>query len=103
MKIASFKLLTGEELIAEIKTESDTHYEVKSPLIVHMMRTPGGPSLGFAQWSMIQQSVSLMQLYKHALCGSAIEVIPEVAHSYEEQVTGLALPPPVTASSILLG
>lgn len=102
MDIRSFKLLTGEELIGQLVKRGETRYTVKSPLVVHMMRSPEGPSLAFAQWSMVQEQGIEVDLFVHALVGPPVQLLPEVIDSYLQHTTGLLLPPSPKVKSILL-
>ena len=106
MDVRSFKLSTGEELVAQFVSANGvngavTGYVIKTPLVVHMMRTPEGPSLAFGQWSMVQKQDVEITLFAHALMSEPVELLGEVADSYIQQVTGLVLPP--SEKKILLG
>lgn len=96
MDVRSFKLQTGQELVAELVRETGTGYIVKNPLVLHAMNTPQGPSLGFAPWSLIAETGIDIELLDGALCARPIPIIGDIASSYAEQVTGLVLPPSAT-------
>jgi hypothetical protein len=102
MDVRSFKLSTGEELIAQLIQPTGTGYLVKNPLVVHMMRTPEGPSLAFAQWSLVQKQGVEIEIFDHAVVAKPAEVLEEVSDSYLQQTTGIVLAPK-TAGKILLG
>jgi hypothetical protein len=103
MNVKSFKLTTGEELVAELLHETGMGYVVKNPLVVHVMRGPDGQgSLAFAQWSMIQTSGAQIELYDHAVLCKPAEIIAEVADSYRQQTSSIVLPK-ATGSMILTG
>jgi len=93
MDIRSFKLTTGEELVAQLLQETSRGFLVKSPLIVHMMRTPEGPTLAFAQWSLVQKQGVEVELLTSALVSAPVQLLDEVSDSYLQQTTGIALPP----------
>jgi hypothetical protein len=101
MEVKSFKLSTGEELVAQLLQETGTGYKIKNPLVVHMMRTPEGPSLAFAQWSLVQAQNTELEIFDHGLIAKPVELMPEVEQSYIQQTTGL-LVPPKTGGQILL-
>jgi hypothetical protein len=96
MDVRSIKLSTGEEVVAVLVKETGMGYSIKNPLVVHMMKSPQGPSLGFAQWSMIQAPDVEIELLNHAVMSVPVPVIEEVEASYLEQTTGIALPPKTT-------
>lgn len=103
MEVRSFKLISGQELVAEVLGETGRGYKVKNPLAVHVMQGPDGQGhLAFAQWSMVQVQGEVIELFSHALAAEPVKLVPEVEHSYAEQVTGLSLPAP-PSSRILRG
>lgn len=104
MNIKSFKLTTGEELVAEVIADQSIADQIviKNPLVVHMMRTPDGPSLAFAQWSMIHREDQHISIYLHAMVCGPVDVLKEVSDSYLQNTSSLLLPPS-TPGSILLG
>ena len=92
MEIRSFMLTTGQELIGDLQAATGTGYNVKNPLVVHMMRGQDGkPTLAFAQWSMLHDQ-EIVELFDHALMCPPVKIIGEVADSYIQQTTGLILP-----------
>lgn len=101
MKVRSFKLTTGEELVAQLVEETSMGYKIKSPLVIHMMRNPDGVSLGFAEYSMIIAD-QVIELFNHGLITVPMEVRNDVEQSYITNVTGIVLAP-ATPSVILQG
>ena len=102
-QVRSFMLCTGQELIAELVKGTGTGYDIKNPLVVHMMRGPDGqPSLGFAPWSMLHKEGQVISMFDHALSARPAEVLDEVEASYLTNVSGI-LVPPATNGKILLG
>lgn len=107
MEVRSFKLIDGTELIAELVTNAvqegafgQPKTVIRRPLVVMPMRGPKGEtSLGFALWSMITDPDEEVTLYHHAMLRSPCSVGEELARSYIEQTSGLALPP--TANTLL--
>ena len=103
MDVKSFKLIGGQELVAEFLGETGLGYRVRRPLVVHVLRTPDGQGqLAFAQWSMVQDPAADIELFDTGLHCPPVNLIPEIAKSYAEQVTGLALPQ-ARAGRILTG
>jgi hypothetical protein len=50
MKILAMKLVTGEEVLGEIESESETEFVVENPVGIAIVRDPktGQPNVGFA-------------------------------------------------------
>lgn len=91
MDVRSFKLNTGEELIAELIKETGTGYIISRPLVVHVMRAPDGQgALAFAQWSMVQDEEHI-ELYDHGLLAKPAKLLDAVAKSYIEQISSILL------------
>lgn len=103
MSIRSFKLMTGEELVAELLRETGTGYVIQNPLVVHVMRGPDGQgALAFAQWSMVQKPGAEIEIFDHGLVGKPVELVGEVADSYLQQTSSIILPK-TAVSQILHG
>ncbi len=99
--IRSFKLTTGEELVADLVGVKGTGYIIRKPLVVHVMRGPDGQgALAFAQWSMVQAEDDI-ELFEHSLLARPVKLLEAVADSYIQQTSSILLPP--TPSQILKG
>lgn len=99
--IRSFKLATGEELVATLVRATGQGYMILKPLVVHVMRGPDGQgALAFAQWSMVQAEEEI-ELFDHALLARPVKLLDAVADSYIQQTSSILLPP--TPSQILKG
>jgi hypothetical protein len=50
MKILAMKLVTGEEVLGEIESESETEFVVENPVGISIVRDPktGQPNIGFS-------------------------------------------------------
>ncbi len=50
MKILAMKLVTGEEILGEIESESETEFVIENPVGIAIVRDPktGQPNVGFA-------------------------------------------------------
>ena len=92
MNVMAFKLLTGEEIIAEVLASTGQGYKVTTPLVVHVVRDASGPALAFARWSFVQKDGEVIHLYEHSLAAAPVPVTDDVSDSYTSQVTGLVLP-----------
>lgn len=91
MDVRSFKLSTGEELVAELKHATGTGYMISKPLVVHVMRGQDGHGqLAFAQWSMVQDEDDI-EILDHALVARPVKLLDAVAKSYVEQTTTVFL------------
>jgi hypothetical protein len=100
MEVRSFKLTTGEEIIAEFIQATSTGYEIKHPLVVVMMKTPDGDRMGFAEWSMIMNQDQKIHLNDTGLVARPLTVVDAVSQSYQQQFSSIILPP-VQAGKIL--
>lgn len=93
-QVRSFMLVDGKELIADLIAPTSVGWQIKSPLVIHMMRgSDGGPSLAFAPWSMIHADGQVVELLDSALMARPTEVLPEVEASYLSNTTGILVPP----------
>jgi hypothetical protein len=49
MKILAFKLITGEDLLGEIESESETEFVIENPVGIAVVRgKDGNPNIGFS-------------------------------------------------------
>lgn len=92
MDIRSFKLNTGEEIVARLIKETGMGFLVVNPLTVHIMRgQDGNGGLAFAKWSMVRKDGIEFELYYHSVAGEPVAVIDEVAESYIQHNSSIAL------------
>lgn len=92
MTIKALKLVNGEELIVEIKEESDTQITFTNPVACVLQRgKDGAPILGFMPW--MQASNPPFTINKnHTLVIS--EVADEVKNGYNQIFgAGIVVPP----------
>lgn len=102
-QVKSFKLTTGEELIANLIETTGRGYKIKNPLVVHMMRNETGVNLGFGRWSMIHREDAVVELLITGLAADPIDVLDEVEASYLTNVSGILVPPSPPPGRILQG
>lgn len=103
MEVRSFKLTNGQELIAETVGITGRGYNVKNPLVLHVLKGQDGQEmLAFSKWSIVHKEDQTVELFQSALCGEPAVIIDEIADSYIQQTSSLVLPP-AKASQILLG
>lgn len=85
--IGTFKLVGGDELVARLEDETETHYTLHKPLLVMMAQQgfglmpyvlTGGPD------------VDLEVSKAHVVCSTT--TIKQVADEYVKQTTGLQVP-----------
>jgi hypothetical protein len=68
-KIKVFKLINGEEIIAEIFNNYAEHIELKSPAQIVMQQTKEGVGVALAPY--MPYATKNIDLYRHAIASSA--------------------------------
>jgi len=48
MKIIAMKLVTGEDVLGEVQTESETEFVIENAVGIAVVRGQNGPNVGFA-------------------------------------------------------
>lgn len=90
-EIKSMKLVTGEELVAEIVENAENTLSVKNPVVCLVQRSENGPMLGFAPW--MQSADSPFKIEKAHIIIVA-EVADEVKNGYNKIFgAGIVVPP----------
>jgi hypothetical protein len=69
-KIKVFKLINGEEIIAEIFNNYADHIELKSPAQIVMQQTKEGVGVALAPY--MPYATKNIELYRHAIASSAV-------------------------------
>jgi hypothetical protein len=69
-KIKVFKLINGEEIIAEIFNHFADHFELKTPAQIVMQQTKDGVGVAMAPY--MPYATGNIELYKHAIASSGI-------------------------------
>jgi hypothetical protein len=69
-KIKVFKLINGEEIIAEIFNHFDKHIELKAPAQIVMQQTKEGVGVALAPY--MPYATANIELYRHAIASSAV-------------------------------
>lgn len=91
-EIKALKLVTGEELVAEVIAESEDFVEIKNPVAAVMQRRQEGPALGFMPWMQAANGPTFV-LDKNKIVTVA-EVADEVRNGYNQIFgAGLVVPP----------
>lgn len=90
----SFKLVNGDEIVAKVVNETDTHFEVSKPCTI----VPGQQGIGLMQ-SLFTGDMSLsMAVISKAHVMFHAKTVKEVENHYIKTTTGIE---PVTAGSIV--
>ena len=90
-EIKAFKLGSGEELVAEIVSETDAEVVFKNPLGVVMQRSEKGPVLGFIPWMQAADGPFTVSKDKIVVL---VEVAQEVKNGYNSIFgAGIVVPP----------
>jgi len=85
--IYTFKLSSGEEIIATVKDELSDGFLITKPLTLAM----GPKGLQFAPFVMLADTDKAMKLSASLILCSG-EAVPEFESQYESLTTGIALP-----------
>ena len=88
------KLITGEELLAEVKNDFTNPVQIKNPVRIVVMPNkidPKTPNIGFAPWAEFSDQKEFDIDRNHVLC--IIEPIKEFINQYNGMFGGLVLPP----------
>jgi len=64
-----FKLINGEEIIAEVSRAYDRHIELKNPATIVMQQTPQGMGVGLAPY--MPYAKGNVELYRHSIASEA--------------------------------
>ena len=90
--IMSLKLVTGEELVAEIINETEDFIELKNPVAAVMQRRQDGPALGFVPWMQAANGPTFTVAKNKIVCEA--EVAEEVRNGYNQIFgAGIMVPP----------
>jgi hypothetical protein len=100
LNVKLIRLVTSEELIAEVITNSDNKLVIKNPLrvmIIPSKTTPQNPTVGFAPWCEFTDDNTIELDKSHILC--IMNPIKEFMNQYNSAFGGIITP---TSSGILL-
>lgn len=93
MNVIGLKLVTGEELVAELIEENGVEVTIRRALALQVQMTPAGPQAGFVPWSMlIPDSTKFTIKMSHIITQYELEMAVE--KEYIKSVTGLDLSTP---------
>lgn len=94
MNVVVFRLLTGQDVIAEQLGEVSTFLRVKRPLIATPYGVEGGVELGFVRMSFLMGDDDVHEIPITALSVMPVTASGELEASYIQNVTGLQLATP---------
>jgi hypothetical protein len=87
------KMISGEELLAEVVSESDTHIEVKNVVRIVIMPTasnPKTPTVGFAPWADFSDDKEFTIHKAHVIV--TMKPIKEFSSQYSSMFSGIVTP-----------
>ncbi|NBP58214.1 hypothetical protein EBU71_17095 [bacterium] len=91
-----FRLSTGEDVVAELVSQSETHINIRFPLILAMRHTPKGPDLLIVPLIATNPEAEIKIDKKFVMYD--YEPAEEIAAQYRQMSTGL-----ITPSSLITG
>lgn len=66
MEVLSFKLVTGEEVIARVTGKKEIGgeqvYELEMPLVIHLQNSGGRIGMGFMPWTLSNSESTVLEL-----------------------------------------
>lgn len=93
MSVKIIKLITGEELLAEIMPSSESICKIKNPVRIIVMPNkidPKTPNIGFAPWAEFSDEKEFVLDKSHVL--ATMTPINEFANQYNSMFGGLVVP-----------
>lgn len=101
--IRILKLVTNEDILAEISSETETQFKIKKPVAIGLAQNPdGGVGLGMNPWCVFAKDSEIAISKSHVIC--ILEVDPQVVNHYNKNFgSGVIIATPQETSSILLG
>jgi hypothetical protein len=99
MKILTMKLVTGEEILGEIESESETEYVIENPVGIAIVRGKDGqPSVGFAPFPLHaeQKTGATVAISKRSVVYSYVPAEDFVNNYNQIFGSGIVLPPTKT-------
>jgi hypothetical protein len=99
MKILTMKLVTGEEILGEIESESETEYVIENPVGIAIVRGKDGqPSVGFAPFPLHaeQKTGATVAISKKSVVYSYVPAEDFINNYNQIFGSGIVLPPTKT-------
>lgn len=91
--IKILKMISGEELLAEITNETETHITIKNPVRVVVMPTktnPQTPTVGFAPWADFSEEKDFTMHKAHVIV--TMKPVQEFVNQYNAMFSGIVAP-----------
>ena len=88
------KMISGEELLAEVLKENDTHILMKNPVRVIVMPSkanPQTPTVGFAPWADFSEEKEFNIHKAHVIV--SMKPVQEFINQYNSMFSGIVAPP----------
>lgn len=103
MNVKVFKLINGEEIIANVMSIGTDRITVQNPCVLQMVQHPETkqPIQAFADWPALARHEQDVQIPITALTAFPLDAHEELERNYVSNITGLELPP--VTPKILLG
>jgi len=92
--IKLLKMISGEELLAEISNETETHITLKNTVRVVVMPTktnPQTPTVGFAPWADFSEDKEFTIHKAHVIV--IMKPVQEFVNQYNSMFGGIVAPP----------
>lgn len=95
MNVLTFKVIGGEELVANVSHVGSDFITAEDVVVLQMMQHPetGKPVQAFGDWPALAKRGQEMRIPVSALLSMPVEAHEELARHYISNVTGLELPP----------
>lgn len=90
MAVKILKLITGEEVIGEVESESNKFVELKNPLSIMLRPSQEGFTFGFVPWCNLMDGNKQIPLDKVVVMGDASD---DVKNTYNSMFGGIVTPP----------
>jgi len=90
MAVKILKLITGEEVIGEVESESNKFVELKNPLSIMLRPSQEGFTFGFVPWCNLMDGNKQIPLDKVVVMGDASD---DVKNAYNSMFGGIVTPP----------
>jgi hypothetical protein len=87
------KMIGGDELLAEIVAQTETHYTVKNPVRVVVMPSkanPQQPTVGFAPWAEFSEEKQFTIHRAHVIV--TMKPVQEFVNQYNSMFGGIVAP-----------
>lgn len=91
--IKILKMISGEELLAEVTRETDTHLDLKNVVRVVIMPTannPKNPTVGFAPWADFSDDKEFTIHKAHVIV--TMKPVEQFASQYNSMFSGIVTP-----------